>query len=185
MSPRVFQVFESIARRYWTVPPRRVLEVGASSWTLLASPVFGSAHCIGLNLSIPTHKGALAHSGYVVANGNRLPFASATLDCVLSSSVLEHDKYFWRSTSEIRRVLRPGGLFIVGVPVYATLPTDFRNTTLTFRRHGLAYDADFYRFSEQAVREVLLEGLRPFEEIMVRRYPNPYMVAAGSKESAA
>lgn len=50
-----------------------------------------------------------------------------------------------------------------------TLLEDKDYTALTYARHGLAYDAGYYRFSEQAVREV------------VRRSPNPYLIAAGRK----
>jgi SAM-dependent methyltransferase len=183
MSPEVFDAFARIARRYWCRPPRAVLEVGASAWTLLEAATYRDSRRIALNLTLPKRKGPLARCSCIVANGNQLPFADDSLDGVLSSSVLEHDKFFWRSVAEVRRVLRPGGLFIVGVPIYMALPTDFLNTTLTFRRHGLAYNADFYRFSDQAVREVLLEALLPVEVILVRRYPNPYLVAAASKEA--
>lgn len=181
MSPHVFEAFAAISRRYWRKPPTSVLELGTGNRTLLDNPQYMAARCIALNLNLRRPKGFLAQCSCVMANENHLPFKTSSLDCILSSSVLEHDKFFWRTLSEIRRVLRPGGLFIVGVPIYMTLPTDIKNTTLTFRRHGLAYDADFYRFSQQAVREVLLEGLQTIDETVVRRYPNPYVVAAGSK----
>lgn len=182
MSPQVFEAFAAISRNYWRNPPKSVLELGAGRWTLLDIPQYRSAYRIALNLSFPRWHGLPANLSRLIANGNNLPFKTGSLDCILSSSVLEHDRYFWRTVSEVRRILCPGGLFIVGVPIYMTLPTDVKDTTLTFRRHGLAYNADFYRFSEQAVREVLLEGLRPVYETLVRRYPNPYMVAAATKE---
>jgi hypothetical protein len=99
----------------------------------------------------------------------------------MSCSVLEHDREFWVTVAECRRILKPGGLWVVGVPIYMKLPTDVKRTTLTYARHGYAYDADYYRFSEQAVREVLLDGYEPYANPMVRRYPNPYVVAAGIK----
>jgi hypothetical protein len=95
---------------------------------------------------------------------------------------MEHDAYFWKTAAETRRVLKKRGLFIVGVPIYRTLPTDYRYTTLTYARHGLSYNADFYRFSEQAVRDVFFEGYEAVtDEVLVRRYPNPYFVVAGRK----
>jgi SAM-dependent methyltransferase len=36
----------------------------------------------------------------------------------MSCSAMEHDAYFWKTAAEIRRVLKKGGLFIVGVPIY-------------------------------------------------------------------
>lgn len=63
-----------------------------------------------------------------------------------------------------------------------TLPEDKEHTTVTYAPHGMAYNADFYRFSEQAVREVFFEGYSEVtDEIIVRREPNPYLVAAGRK----
>jgi hypothetical protein len=63
-----------------------------------------------------------------------------------------------------------------------TLPEDKDFTTVTYARHGLAYDADYYRFSEQAVREVFFEDYEEVtDEVIVRRVPNPYMIAAGRK----
>lgn len=127
MSPDVFEAFAAISRHYWRKPPTSVLELGTGGWPLLENLQYMAARCIPLNLTL----------------GNRLPFKTGSLDCILSSSVLEHDKFFWRTLSEVRRVLRPGGLFIVGVPTYMMLPTDIKDTTLAFQRHGLAYGARF------------------------------------------
>jgi hypothetical protein len=32
--------------------------------------------------------------------------------------MLEHDKYFWKTVTEIRRVTRRGGVIVIGVPGY-------------------------------------------------------------------
>ncbi len=53
---------------------------------------------------------------------------------------------------------------------------------MTYALHGLAYGADFYRFSEQAVREVIFEGYSAVtDEVIVRTNSNPYLVAAARK----
>lgn len=187
MSPKVFDSFaQIIAEHFADRQPRAALEVGAGKKTLLSVPAFSASRRVALNqLKFTNPSAELLECERVVGNSNDMSyFADGEFDCVMSCSVLEHDKYFWRSIREIRRILAPGGLFVVGVPIYRTLPTDWWNTTLTFRRHGLAYDADFYRFSEQSVREVLLESLEPGPSVLVRRYPNPYFVAAGVKQAA-
>lgn len=187
MSPKVFDSFSQIVAEHFAGRlPRAALEVGAGRHTLLSVPSFRKGRRVALNqLEFTNPSPALQECELVVGNSNDMSyFLDGEFDCVMSCSVLEHDKFFWRSVREIRRVLAPGGLFVVGVPIYRTLPTDWWNTTLTFRRHGLAYDADFYRFSEQSVREVLLEKLQPSTSILVRRYPNPYFVAAGVKQAA-
>lgn len=180
-------VFDTFARIADELLPGRsaasALEFGAGNWTLLAAPAFATARRVALNLRFPSDPSPeLRSCEMFVGNSNELPFEDDSFDCVVSSSTLEHDKYFWRTTAEVRRVLRKGGVFIVGVPIYKTLPTDKEYTTITYARHGLAYNADFYRFSEQAVREVFFESYeRVTHEVIVREYPNPYLVAAGCK----
>ena len=46
----------------------------------------------------------------------KLPFADASVDLVLSSSVLEHSEMFWILFTEVLRVLKPHGLFYLNVP---------------------------------------------------------------------
>jgi SAM-dependent methyltransferase len=187
MSPQVAACFERVASEFFADrSPRSALEIGAGNKTLLSLPPFQRSRRVALNM-LPFNNPSpeLARCELVVGNSNELSqFAEGEFDCIMSCSVLEHDKYFWRSVDEIRRILAPGGLFIVGVPIYMTLPTDMKNTTLTFRRHGLAYNSDFYRFSEQCVREVVLDGMDLGQEVLVRRYPNPYFVASGIKRAA-
>lgn len=183
MSPKVFSIFaDVVARRFRGAKPVAVLEVGAGNKTLLSIPDFAASRKIALNLSFNKVSEELQKTEMVVGNSNALVFGDDSFDCVLSCSALEHDCYFWRSISEIRRVLKPSGYFIVGVPIYMSLPTDWKFTTLTYARHGMAYNADFYRFSEQAVREVFFDGYSEVtDEVLVRRYPNPYLVVAGRK----
>jgi SAM-dependent methyltransferase len=46
----------------------------------------------------------------------KLPFADASLDVVVCSSVFEHSEFFWLLFLEILRVLKPSGLFYLNVP---------------------------------------------------------------------
>lgn len=50
-----------------------------------------------------------------------LPAADASFDIVIANQVIEHTKELFWIFSEIARVLRPGGLLIVGVPNLASL----------------------------------------------------------------
>jgi dolichol-phosphate mannosyltransferase len=50
-----------------------------------------------------------------------LPFADATFDCVVCSQVIEHIPEDPVIFTEFVRVLRPGGLLILGTPDYATI----------------------------------------------------------------
>lgn len=183
MSPIVFDKFtEILAARLTPSTSPAALEVGAGAWTLLSAPVLKDFRKISLNLSFNKISNELRETEMIIGNSNDINFPDETFDCVMSCSSIEHDRYFWKTIAETKRVLKKGGLFIVGVPIYMTLPTDKEHTTLTYARHGLAYNADYYRFSEQAVLEVFFEGFSEVtDEVVVRQYPNPYMIAAGRK----
>lgn len=184
MSPKVFETFTKIINdTYSEKCPQNVLELGTYHWSLLDIERFKKSRRVGVDLKIPESVRKLLAKHYLIeVNINNLPFKNDEFDCIVSCSVFEHDKYFWKSLTEVRRVLKKGGLFIVGVPIYMQLKTDIFKTTLTYKRHGLSYDADFYRFSEQAVREVFFEGFEIKYTELVRKYPNPYLVVGGIKK---
>jgi SAM-dependent methyltransferase len=46
----------------------------------------------------------------------RVPLRSGSVDVVISGQVFEHIPFFWASTLEIARLLRPGGVFLMSVP---------------------------------------------------------------------
>jgi SAM-dependent methyltransferase len=95
-------------------------------------------------------------------------FKDETFDLVVCCSTLEHDKRFWLSVAEMKRVMRPGGLLVIGVPGYVKdEERDQGRSTLTYRVH---YRFDYYRFSEQAVREVFFDGM---ERVRVRAMMTP------------
>ena len=75
-------------------------------------------------------------SADVLAIGERLPFATASFDAVLSLVVLEHVRDPFRCAAEIARVVRPGGRIYVAVPFlqpYHGYPHHYYNMT----RRGL------------------------------------------------
>lgn len=47
---------------------------------------------------------------------DRLPFADASVDVVVMNQVLEHTKEIFFIFSEVSRILKPGGVFLVGFP---------------------------------------------------------------------
>lgn len=70
----------------------------------------------------------------------RLPFPDASFDCVTSFGVLEHVPHDRPSMREIRRVLRPGGVFFV-----AFLPYALSWTQAVARLRGNVYHDRLYR----------------------------------------
>ncbi|PYN95635.1 MAG: hypothetical protein DMD91_24220 [Candidatus Rokuibacteriota bacterium] len=60
---------------------------------------------------------ALAFSGDSVA----VPLAADSVDCVVALDVLEHVEDDGAALAEIRRILRPGGVFLFAVPAFMAL----------------------------------------------------------------
>ena len=176
-----FPMHEAMYRAYSDLIPKTsgsVLEVGAipSDKSLLCLPQLKDAERVGLNLDGP-HK----YGGFEIVrgNGNEMPFESDRFDLVLCNAVIEHDPYFWKTVSEAKRVTKPGGTIIFGAPGYRQFPTLERwqgraarifpklangprlnavfRFTPVFQVHN--EPGDYYRFSDQAFREVIMAGL--------------------------
>lgn len=192
MHETVYAEFERICRE--RAAGGAVLEIGAvpSDESLLClRALAGATEKVGVSLDGPSR-----HAGFGIlkANSNDLAgFEDGRFDTVLCNSVLEHDPRFWKTLSEIRRVAKPGALVAIGVPGYgpasASRPPRLlrRMARVPFLGRGIApwlegvdastptlvvhdFPGDYYRFSEQAVREVFLEGL---VDVEVRTVLNP------------
>jgi SAM-dependent methyltransferase len=164
---KVKNTFHSVVRASG-VQPRRALEVGGvmGEKSLLLCPELDGAerHCLNL-VELASADGV----NTVVGNANDMAmFEDESFDLVMSNATLEHDKYFWRSLAEMHRVLAPGGMLMIGVPGYVENPQrDHGKATHTYRVH---YRFDYYRFSEQVVREVFFEGM---EDVAAQAIMNP------------
>lgn len=175
-----------------------VLEVGAipSDKSLLCLPQLAKAERIGLNIDGPYEYGGFK---IVKGNANSMPFDDGYFDLVVCNAVIEHDPYFWKTLAEIRRVTKPGGLIIMGAPGYRQFPIEryqrklrrwlpwiangkrlngLFTATMTYQIHN--EPGDFYRFSDQAFREVIMEGL---EDVKVSPFMwPPRLIGMGRKE---
>ena len=127
----------------------RLLEVGFGSGVsfMNASEMFeeiygidSHAHCQKVASCFPS-MGMRLH----LTNGSvqRMPYESCFFDAVLLISILEHlqPQELEASFSEIRRVLRPGGIVVYGVPVERPF------MKLAFRLLG--YDIQKHHFSSK------------------------------------
>jgi len=101
------------------------------------------------------------HLDLEVDLGEPLPLPTAGFDTVLLTDVLEHLPYPDALWAELRRVVRPGGTAIVGVPFLYWL-------------HELPHD--YHRYSEQRLR--LFCDDHGFEVLECHPYGGPTDVAA-------
>jgi SAM-dependent methyltransferase len=195
MHPAVFDVFEEICRAREI--RGAVLEIGATpdDSTLLNLPsLTGAAEKIGIN---KTGGSRFRDFTILEADANNMTgFPDQRFDAVLCNAVLEHDRFFWMTLAEIRRVVRVGGLVVIGAPGYRQLPFEpklrrwlarlsrfsgnpdgwpLQHSTLTLGVHNSP--GDYYRFSEQTFREVFFEGMT---DVVVRTVlVPPRIIGAG------
>lgn len=189
MHPLVYQHFESVLAH--APIGGRVLEIGAAptSDCLLFSPVLGhSSLRIGINKgfsSATTPAGKpIAHGRvhFLAADGNDLSFLRDGLfDIVLCNAVLEHDPFFWKTISEMRRVLRGGGWMVIGVPGYIGSIRHPQHPLATFTHRLHNWPGDYYRFSEQACREVFFAGFDAVSQAVLLVDQTPKIITYGFK----
>ncbi len=81
------------------------------------------AHVAALDISDHVVRGARANfeaaglpHRFVLADCRQIPFADATFDCLYTMGTIEHFDRWDLALSEIRRVLKPGGTAVIGVP---------------------------------------------------------------------
>jgi len=213
MNPALYSRFEQLFHEY---PPsgNEILEVGATanvSETLLSifKNISKTYHCVGINIKVNSADN-LPYT-LIQCNGNDMnTFDDESFDAVTCNAVLEHDKFFWKTIAEVRRVLKPEGLCYVGVPCFLKKRNLVQKTLLKLRNsrflrsipllYALAWKAigtqlaatstymyhssphDFYRFSVDAVKDVMLEG---FAVLHLEYVLNPVrIIAVGRKPKA-
>jgi hypothetical protein len=191
MSPAVYAAFQEICARESIRGP--VLEVGTvvGPESLLRLPCLRDVeNRVGINI-----EKTVSDDGCRMIEGNAnemTMFADGSFEAVLCNSTLEHDPFFWKTIAEIHRVTASGGFVVIGVPGFAGMGVDcfarrksipglilriaakitradlLLAGTPTLGEHF--FPSDFYRFTEQAMREVFLAG---FHHISVRKIMNP------------
>ena len=102
----------------WTRNAGRILDAGCGSSIIIQS----LNNAVGMDYSHNKVR-FLRRYGMPLVRGSAfaLPFRDASFDCVISSQVIEHIPYDEVLFSEMKRVLRPGGMLVLGTPDYDTL----------------------------------------------------------------
>lgn len=116
----------------------RVLDIGSRDTN--GSPRHLFADCEYTGIDIKPGKGV---DKTLSAYGIYSHFGSQSFDAVLCLYLFEHLKYLWHVLVETNFVLKPGGYLYVSVP------------TIGYPIHE--HPADYWRFTEQAVRDVIME----------------------------
>ena len=98
---------------------KSVLDLGCGGGFMAEPLARQGAHVIGVDPSAPAIEAAKRHAqasglsiDYRVGTGEYLPVAESSVDIVVCVDVLEHVRDLDAVIDEIRRVLKPGGLFL-------------------------------------------------------------------------
>lgn len=183
MHPMLYRHFQEVASKYALKGP--FLEIGAAPGgkAILAGAYFkGKNDRFAINLQAQAQESGIT---FKMCNSNDMQseFASGQFQSVLSNAVLEHDKYFWRSIDEMKRVLAPGGMLVVGAPGFIPLKQtkasisglgEDSKATITYDVHARP---DYWRFSRQAFKSVICEEMQILELRVVGSIPRLVAVA--------
>jgi SAM-dependent methyltransferase len=167
MNSFLYGVARAIAETFTL--PEPILEVGAYQ-------VEGQEETLNLRRLFPARKytGLDLRPGPgvdCVGDVERLSQPAGSVGTVLAMNTFEHVRRFWDGFAEIRRVLRPDGVFVLSCPFF-------------FRIHN--YPHDYWRFSPAAL-EALLE---PYPSKIIgwhgarQRPANVWAVAFGPARAA-
>lgn len=143
----VRRAVQSVAATHATVA-----DLGCGSGAMLCQVLKDRPHWVGhgMDISEPaveyarrlaTHKDVATRASFQTGCLMELPFASSSMDVIIASEVVEHLPEPERVFSELSRVLAPGGLLLLTMPVESHTPAHM---------HTLASGEDLCALVEQA-----------------------------------
>jgi len=103
----------------------QVVDLGAGHGTdlLNVQAALGKGHYLAVESYAPYRKELKAlgiESFKLNIESQKLPFDDSSVDVVIANQIIEHTKEIFFIFSEIHRVLKPGGVAIIGVPNLAS-----------------------------------------------------------------
>jgi hypothetical protein len=136
MNANIYRWVESIKP---LLPKRgKVLEIGSLNVNGSVRPLFSGYDYLGIDIQA-------GQDVDLVMNGNDIGKTwHHEFEIVIACSVFEHDPFWFKTLDGIKEVIVPHGAFICSVPDFG------------FSLHS--YPFDYYRFSEAAVRDVVMHG---------------------------
>lgn len=143
---------QALVAAQWLPAAKRVLEIGCSTGYLTRLFAGKAERIVGLDMNrAALRQAGRRHPSMPLACGDaeHLPFADAAFDAIVMLEVIEHTQSDVAAVSELRRVLKPGGILILSTPhagLFAWL--DPYNVRTTFQRKLPAVA----RLSERLVR---------------------------------
>ena len=155
-----------IVRKRIPFSPGRVLEIGSQDVNGSVRTFFQDAkEYIGIDM-----QEARGVDIVMNASGALDRFGVESFDTIICCEMLEHDLHFLDTVGQIHQMLKPGGMLIITTPTFG------------FPLHR--YPKDYWRFGEDAYREVFFKGFHIFNIMHLddAAGPNLSLVAVGKKQ---
>ncbi|HYB91434.1 MAG TPA: glycosyltransferase [Candidatus Binataceae bacterium] len=136
----------------WARGAERILDAGCGSSLIVQS----LNNAIGMDFNFAKLR-FLRRYGMPLVRGSAfaLPFQDGSFDCVISSEVIEHIPYDEAIFEEMRRVLRLGGILILGTPDYATLGWRIIEPVYGFVLPGGYHDEHITHYTREKLGKIM------------------------------
>jgi ubiquinone/menaquinone biosynthesis C-methylase UbiE len=148
----------------------RVLDVGFGSGVnfLNLNEMYKEIHGLDLETDVEAVASIFQKIGIQthLKNGNVLdmPYSDESFDTVILVSILEHIKPQEQvpAFEEIKRVLKPGGQVVYGVPVeHPIMVFGFRLLNVNIREHHFSTEKDVQNAAQSVMKKVRIVDLKP------------------------
>jgi SAM-dependent methyltransferase len=152
---------------FWARGASRILDVGCGSSLIIQS----LNNAIGMDMSIGKLR-FLSRRGIPLLLGDAfaLPFKDQIFDCVISSQVIEHVRYDETLFTEMYRVLKHGGMLVIGTPDYSTIGWRIIEPVYGFLMPGGYRDEHVTHYTRQSLMDNLVRcGFVPEESAYIAR----------------
>lgn len=163
MTPQIQEWVKKSKDKY-IKSPGKVLEIGSLNINGGIREYFNDAkQYIGIDL-------VKGHGVDKVLNAHDIlkTWGAGTFDTVICLEALEHDNAPWITRDQIYKILRDGGYLIISTPTFG------------FPLHR--FPKDYFRFGEDAFRDILFSGFKILKLEEVRDIENnPGIVCIGKK----
>lgn len=119
MDVRFARFLKHIIQIYCLKTPRKILILGCGSNDeniSIKQIVNPECFVIGIDIDFQSLIKNQCRENLLQMNGYQLGFKDNSFDCIFSYHVLEHIQDYCGALSEVKRVLKPNGFFILGVP---------------------------------------------------------------------
>lgn len=163
MTPQIQNWIKKIKKKY-IATPGNVLEIGSLNINGGVRDFFPDAKkYIGIDME--KGKGV---DKVLQAHNILKVWKPKTFDTVVCLEMLEHDNAPWITIDIVHQVLKPGGYLIVSTPTFG------------FPIHR--YPKDYFRYGEDAYREIIFKGFKILNLVHVKDYlDQPGICCVGQK----